>query len=148
MVKFIGTYRAKIDDKGRLIFPHSFKALMASEESKQLVVKKDMFAECLLMYTYAEWEKESESVKSRLNFFKKEHNIFWREYMRERAIVEPDEKLGRITIPKNLLDNISAEKEVVFCGSDHKIEIWALEKYEIQAISNEQFIDLAEKILG
>lgn len=148
MVKFIGTHRVKIDDKGRLIFPKAFKVLISSETSKQLVIKKDIFADCLVMFTYQEWERESENVKSRLNFFNREHSLFWREYMRGRAIVEPDENLGRITIPKELLECISVKKEVVFSGSDHKIEIWASEKYDQQAIGNDKFVELAEKILG
>ena len=106
MVKFIGEYNAKVDDKGRLILPSSFKASITPGGDMRLVLKKDLFSDCLEMYTYEEWTQESEQVKSRLNFFNREHASFWREYMRERAIVEPDEKLGRITIPKKLLEQI------------------------------------------
>jgi len=120
------------------------------EEGSKLcfVVKKDLFTDCLEMFAFSEWERESEAVKARLNFFNKEHSMFWREYMRDRAIVEPDEKLGRILIPKRLLENIGVNKEVVFSGNDHKIEIWAREKFEKQKLGNEDFVSLAQKILG
>lgn len=143
MVKFIGEYNAKVDDKGRIVFPSAFKSIMPADEAMIFVVKKDIFADCLEMYTYSEWEKQSEETKSKLNFFNRVHAEFWREYMRNRAIVEPDSKLGRISIPKKLLDSIGVEKEVVFCGSDHKIEIWARDKYESSALSNEEYISLA-----
>ena len=148
MAKFIGEYSVKIDDKGRMIFPSVFKSVFAPEEKIALVVKKDIFENCLQMYTYTQWEEESEQVKARLNFFKREHSEFWREYMRDRAVVEPDEKLGRITIPKKMLESIGAEKEMIFVGNDHKIEIWSKEQYNKKQMSSDAFIALAESILG
>ncbi|MEF9931529.1 MAG: protein mraZ [Bacteroidales bacterium] len=148
MAKFIGEYCVKIDDKGRLIFPSAFKSVFAQGEALSFVIKKDLFENCLDMYTYQEWEKESELLKGKLNFFNKEHAMFWREYMRDRAIVEPDEKLGRISIPKKLLAGVGANKEMIFAGNDHKIEIWAKEKFEAKQMEQDDFVSLAEKILG
>ena len=148
MAKFIGEYSVKIDDKGRMIFPSAFKAVLSCEPTMALVVKKDMFEDCLEMYTYAQWEEESNGVKGRLNFFRKEHAQFWREYMRDRAVVDPDEKLGRITIPKKILDSIGAQKEMIFVGNDHKIEIWSKEQYNKKQMSSEEFVNLAQNILG
>ncbi len=148
MAKFIGCYKAKVDDKGRLIFPAAFKSSMGEGASLRFVVKKSLFAECLEMYAYDEWEKDSEAVRSRLNFFNPEHAAFWREYMRGTADVEPDSKLGRMMIPKEMLDRVGITKEVVFAGNNHLIEIWNKEKYEAKAMKSEDFVALAEKILG
>lgn len=147
MIKFIGEYTVKVDDKGRLILPSSFKSVISVDDLR-LVVKKDLFSNCLEMFTYEEWAKESEKVKSRLNFFNREHSQFWREYMRDRAVVEPDEKLGRISIPKRLLEQIGVEREVVFAGNDHKIEIWAKENFQNTKLPESDYLALAEKILG
>ena len=98
------------------------------------------------MYTFDEWQRQSEEVKSKLDFFNKEHAIFWREYMRNRAIVEPDGKLGRISIPKKLLESIGVTKEVVFSGNDYKIEIWSKEKYEASEISKAEYIAIAGRL--
>lgn len=148
MAKFIGCCKAKVDDKGRLIFPSAFKSSMGEGARLRFVVKKSLFAECLEMYTYEQWEQDSEAVRSRLNFFNKEHANLWREYMRGTADVEPDSKLGRMTIPRALLEKAGIEKEVVFAGNNHLIEIWDKEKYEAQAMSGDEFVALAEKILG
>ena len=147
MVKFVGEHRAKLDDKGRLIFPSAFKSLMG-DQPLCFVVKKDLFSDCLSIYTYAEWERESEEIKAKLNFFNKEHSTFWRAYMKDRALIEPDGKLGRITIPKYLLDSINVTKGVVFSGNDHKIELWAKELFDANRMENDEFVSLAEKILG
>ncbi|MDE7126825.1 MAG: hypothetical protein K2O58_02875 [Bacteroidales bacterium] len=155
MIKFIGEYTAKIDDKGRLVLPSAFKAIMAAdsrvsgsedtagEADMRMVIKKDIYEDCLEMYTYDEWVRQSEELKSRLNFLKREHAMFWRAYMRDRALVEPDGKLGRISIPKKLLESIGADKEVVFSGNDHKIEIWAKERFESNEVTDEEFVALA-----
>lgn len=148
MIKFVGEYRAKTDDKGRLVFPSAFKALMGSDGPMRLVVKKDLFAPCLNIYTYEEWERESEEIKSRLNFFNRDHAALWRGYMSGRAIVEPDGKIGRISIPRQMLDSIGVDREVVFAGNDHKIELWARGTFEESRLSEEEFTALAEKILG
>ncbi len=143
MNTFIGEYTVKIDDKGRMVFPSAFKSLMPADGDMRFVIKKDIFEDCLEMYTFEEWERQSSEVKSRLNFFNRDHAMFWREYMRDRAIVEPDGKVGRISVPKKLLEAIGVNKEVVFSGNDYKIEIWAREKFEEARISNEQYISLA-----
>ena len=148
MAKFIGEYSVKIDDKGRMIFPSAFKGVFAPEEKIALVVKKDIFENCLQMYTWQQWEEESNQVKARLNFFKREHSEFWREYMRDRAVVEPDEKLGRITIPKKMLESIGAEKEMIFVGNDHKIEIWSKEMADKPFMTPEAFEKELQKIMG
>lgn len=145
MVKFIGEYTGKIDDKGRVVFPSSFKSLMSAgcNGDMRLVVRKDIYEPCLEMYVYEEWQRQSEEVREKLNFFDASHARFWRAYMQDRAEVEPDAKLGRISIPKKLLESIGASKEIVFAGNDHKIEIWDKATYEASRISQDEFIKLA-----
>ena len=112
----------------------------------RFVVKKDIFAPCLEMYPFEEWERQSAEVKSKLNFFNAEHAKFWREYMRNRSVVEPDPKFGRISISRKLLDAIGITKEAVFSGNDYKIEIWAKDQYEASQITNEEYIAIAGKL--
>ena len=146
MVTFIGEYTSKIDDKGRMVFPAPLKGMLPPGSDMRFVIKKDLFEPCLQMYTLEEWEHTSAEVKSKLNFFNKQHAIFWREYMRDRDVVEPDAKLGRITVSRKLLDSIGVTKEVVFSGNDFKIEIWAKEEFEKQRIPNEEYIAIAESL--
>ena len=148
MAEFIGYYKAKVDDKGRLIFPAAFKSVMGEGADMRFVVKKSLFSPCLEMYSFQQWEAESGAVKARLNFFNKEHALFWREYMRGTAVVEPDSKLGRLMIPKELLSQAGITKEVVFAGCNHIIEIWDKESYDASAMESPEYVSLAEKILG
>lgn len=145
---FIGSYKAKVDDRGRLIFPSAFKSILGEDADMRFVVKKSLFAPCLEMYAFKQWEAESEEVRKKLNFFNKEHALLWREYMRGTAIVEPDGKLGRLTIPRELMLQAGIGKEAVFAGNNHIIEIWSKDTYESSQLSSGDFVALAEKILG
>ena len=147
MVTFIGEYTARLDDKGRLVFPSALTAAMPKGSDMRFVVKKDLFEPCLMMYTLEEWTRQSEHVKDSLDLtFNRKHALFWREYMRDRDVVEPDPKFGRISISRKLLDTIGVGKEVVFSGNDFRIEIWAKEKFEESRISNDEIIAIAESL--
>lgn len=166
MVKFIGEYDARLDDKGRVVVPSAFKSIVSEtlktdtarldaetdgadgEPEIRFVIKKDLFADCLNMFTYEQWDKESEQVRSRLNLFRREDAAWYREYMTDRALVTLDRKVGRIIIPKPLLAKVGIVKDVVFAGNDYKIEIWSKESYGKNRMSEEEFSALTEKLLG
>ena len=143
MASFIGQYEAKVDDKGRLVFPAAFKALLPEGELPRLVIKKNIFEDCLEMYTGKEWERQSDELKSKLNFLNKDHAAFWRKCMRACAEVILDARIGRFAVPRNLLEKIGVTKEVVFSGNDYKIELWAKEKFADSEISDEVYLKIA-----
>lgn len=146
MTKFMGTYRSKVDDKGRVVFPAPFKGAVPQGGDMRFVVKKSIYSDCLDMYAYEEWEQESERIRESLDFFNPRHEIFWREYMRDCTVVEPDPKLGRISIPGYLLNAIGVKKEVAFLGMNFKIEIWAGEKIDAAKVSREDYVAIAQSL--
>lgn len=148
MVSFIGNFIGKVDDKGRVVFPAVFKAAVSAEAGllpdqladMRLVVRKDIYTDCLEIYTYSEWEKQASAIRESLDIvFNREHAAFWRKYMSGCAVVEPDNRLGRISIPKELLEAIGVIKEVVFAGVGYKIELWARERRDAGLISDQQY---------
>ena len=68
--------------------------------------------------------------------------------MSDTVTVVPDAKLGRITIPREILDKAGIDKEVVFLGVDYKVEIWAKEEIEGGRLSADEFRMLGRKISG
>lgn len=146
MVTFIGTYTSKVDDKGRLVFPAPFKGAVPPGEDMRFVIKKSLYSDSLDMYSYQEWELESGKIRESLDFFNPEHVSFWREYMSDCVVVEPDAKFGRISIPRYLLDAIGVGKDVAFFGVNFKIEIWAKEKFEESRISKDKYIAIAKSL--
>jgi len=147
MVNFFGEFTVKMDDKNRLVLPSSFKSFL-NDGDMRFVVRKEIFSDCLEMFTFEDWNAESEKIRAKLNMNNREHALLWREYNREVALVTPDEKMGRISIPKKLLEKIGIVKEVVFVGIGNKIEVWASEKYQNSKLSDNDYLSLLEKILG
>lgn len=146
MVTFIGKYTSKVDDRGRLVFPAPLKGAVPPGGDLRFVIKKSLYDDCLEMWSYAEWERESDRIRETLDFFNPQHVQFWREYMRDCDIVEPDAKLGRISISRYLLDAIGVDREVVFFGINFKIEIWAREKFESSKVSKEDYVAIAKSL--
>lgn len=146
MVTFFGKYTSRLDDKGRLVLPSKLKEAAGAGGDLRFVIKKSIYDDCLEMYTFEEWNSLSEKTRSELDFFNPDHVAFWREYMRDCCVVEPDAKFGRISIPRELLDAIGVVKEVAFLGTGFKIELWACEKYEASRLSNENFVAIARSL--
>ncbi|MDR1681039.1 MAG: hypothetical protein LBS12_04555 [Prevotellaceae bacterium] len=147
MAAFIGEYTSKLDDRGRLIFPSELRA-QAADKGGSYVVRKNVFNASLELYTMEEWDKLSAQVKSRINLLTQAGNEVWEGFNRNRAIVTPDEKMSRITIPKHLLEKIGVQKEVIFVGQDFKIQVWAKENWMAAAMPEKEFAVLFEKLLG
>ncbi len=146
MSSFIGDYICKIDDRGRITLPTAFKKAMSSDSKETFVVKKDIYEKCLILYPLNEWERQMEIIRSKINPYNKEHNIFLRGFFKGTAEIELDTN-NRILIPKRMLEECNIEKEAVLAGQDTKIEIWSKNEYE-KVSSGEDFARLAERIMA
>ena len=147
MTSFVGDYGCKVDEKGRVLFPAAFKKQIASASPDRFVVKKDIFESCLVLFPMEEWERQNTLIRKNTNPYNKEHNRFLREFYRGTAEVTLDSS-GRLLIPKRLLELVGADKDLVLAGMDGKIEIWAKDKYEGVRSGEDEFAQLAEKIMG
>ena len=49
-MRFTGTIEAKADAKGRVFFPAMFRKVLASAGEEQLVLSRDAFQPCLVLY--------------------------------------------------------------------------------------------------
>lgn len=119
---------------------------MTGSNQEKFVIKKDIFENCLVLFPNAEWERQIRVIRKKINPYKKEHNIFLRRFYKGMAELQLDAS-NRLLIPKRLLDEIEADKDLVMAGQFGKIEIWAREKYERIEISDDEFAGLAEDIM-
>ena len=148
MSEFRGEHTVKLDDKGRLIFPSPLKGQAASDSDGRYIVKKHIHLNCLEICPIEEWKIEMEKIKKRLNMNIAKHALLWSEYNRNTAEITPDEKTGRISVPKQLLEMIGIEKEVVFVGLGDTINLWAKNVYEGSVMGGDDLASLVEDILG
>jgi MraZ protein len=147
MYSFIGDYTCKVDDKGRMLFPAALKKQNKSASPDRYVIKKDIFENCLVLFTMEEWERQNALIRRNTNPYNREHNKFLREFYRGTAELALDSS-GRILIPKHLLEMINASKNLVLTGQDSRIEVWAKDRYDAHEFNENSFAELAEKILG
>jgi MraZ protein len=80
MATFIGDYPCKADAKGRIMLPSAFKKQMPSAAADRFVVRKDIFENCLVLYTIEDWNLQLEKIRSRINPYNREHNKFLQEF--------------------------------------------------------------------
>ncbi len=147
MITFIGDYTCKLDDKGRVLLPSAFIRQMAHGKQDRFVLKKDIFEKCLVMYPMDEWERQNSILLSHTNPYNREHNKFLREYFKNTAEITLDSN-NRLLLPRRLLDDINADKEIVLAGQPGKIEIWPRSTYDAIESGSDEFASLAEKIMG
>jgi MraZ protein len=146
MTTFIGEYSCKLDVKGRLMLPVAFKKQNTGSDQERYVIKKDIFENCLVLYPMDEWERQTKLIRKKLNPYNKEHNIFLRRFFKGMAELTLDSN-NRMLIPKRLLDEIKADKDVVMAGQMGKIEIWAKDQYDAVNVGDNEFAGMAEKIM-
>jgi MraZ protein len=147
MATFIGDYTCKVDVKGRIILPSAFKKQLPAGAEDHFVVRKDIFEDCLVLYSIEDWNRQIEKIRKTINPYNREHNKFLRNFYKGTAELFLDAN-NRMLIPKRLLDLIGADRDVVLAGQDGRIEIWAANIYERIDMPADDFADLAEKLLG
>jgi MraZ protein len=147
MATFIGDYTCKVDAKGRIILPMAFKRQMPAGAQDHFVVRKDIFEHCLVLYSIEDWNRQIEKIRSRINPYNREHNLFLRNFFKGTAELTLDNN-NRLLVPKRLMDLAGIGRDVVLAGQDGRIEMWAADQYEKIGMPSEDFANLAEKLMG
>ncbi len=147
MATFIGDFVCKADAKGRIVLPSLFKKVMNAMEENRFVVRKDLYTNCLLVYPYPDWEQHVEDIRSKVNMYDRNDNMFYRQYIRAAAVVAFDAN-GRLLVPKRIMEKIDMPKEVVLVGVDNKLEMWCKVEFEGGSKSDEELGDMMQSILG
>jgi len=146
MAHFIGEHSAKIDSKGRVLFPASFRKQLAGEGQEEFVLNRG-FERCLVLYPRKEWDLISGQL-AKLNPFKKENRLFVRQFNNGAMPIWLD-SAGRMLIGKDLLSYAGISSDVIFAANGNKIELWAKADYdEMMQIDSDAFGDLAERVMG
>lgn len=125
-MSFIGQFQAKLDSKNRVFLPSGFRRHLqaGSAGDVTLVVRKDFFENCLVIYPESQWQAEVEKVRSKLNRFDNAQQMVYRKLVSEAQEVTLDAN-GRMLVSRNLLDKVGIGQEVLFVGMEQTIEMWA-----------------------
>lgn len=146
MIRFLGNIDAKLDAKGRIFIPSQFRKQLLNATEENLIMRKDIFQDCLTLYPESVWNEDLNELRSRLNKWNAKHQQILRQFVRDVEIIVPDSN-GRILIPKRYLKMVQIENEVELIGVDNKIEIWSKNKAEESLLDPSEFGKMLEEIM-
>ena len=147
MDTIIGTYECKVDAKGRVLLPAPLKKQLATSLQNGFVLKRSVFQPCLELYPMKEWDLMMQKI-NKLNKFVKKNNDFIRRFTAGVKVVEID-ALGRLLVPRDLVQFANITKDVVFSSAVNIVEIWDKDLYEKSINGTDvDFADLAEEVMG
>ena len=144
-MRFVGDYTAKTDAKGRVFLPAIFRRQLDGMDEEALILRKDVFQKCLVLYPMSVWNAQVDDLQSRLSPWDRKDQMMLRQFVADAEQVELDSQ-GRILLSKNKLQYAGITSEVRFLAGVDRIEIWS--KDALDALMAEADGNLGDDIEG
>lgn len=122
-MRFTGNSDAKADSKGRVFLPAAFRKLLTQAGEEGLVMRRDIFQKCLVLYPRSVWDHMLDKVVASTSPFSSKGRDVMRRLVAGTESLSIDSD-GRILIPRRYLELAGITSEVRFIGMDDTIEIW------------------------
>jgi transcriptional regulator MraZ len=132
-----GTYRHRIDAKGRLPVPAAFRRALAEAGPPTLVLTP--LDQCLAAYPRAEWARLEQQL-AQLQPFSGPAKALTR-LVASRAVDCDLDAQGRVLLPPGLRAAAGLEVEAVVIGVLNRFEVWAPERWESFLADSERLLD-------
>ena len=122
-MRFIGSIEAKTDSKGRAFLPVVFRKALQVSGEETLIMRKDVFQHCLVLYPLSVWNGMVDNLHSRLNRWNKRDQQIFRQFVSDLVSSTLDGN-GRFLIPRAYLEWARIDdQQIRFIGMDDCIEI-------------------------
>ena len=145
-MRFLGNIEARVDAKGRVFLPSVFRRLLQTSGKESLVLRKDVFQPCLVIYPESVWNKQMDDLRARLNRWNREHQQIYRQFVSDVEAISLDGN-GRFLIPRRYIEMASINGEVKFIGMGDSIEIWSTANTEQPFMEADAFGKALEEIM-
>lgn len=146
-MRFLGNIEAKTDAKGRAFLPATFRKTLQQSDEERLVMRKDVFQPCLVLYPESVWNNQMDTLRQRLSRWNKQHQQVFRKFVSEVEVLTLDGN-GRLLIPKRYQRMAGIEQDIKFVGMGDTIEIWSSKKAEEEQMTAEDFESALEKLMA
>ena len=146
-MRFLGNSEAKTDAKGRIFLPAIFRKQLQAAAEECLIMRKDIYQDCLILYPESAWNTQLNELRSHLNNWNPRHQMIFRQFVSDVEIITLDSN-GRFLIPKRYLKLAKIEQDVRIIGMNDTIEIWSKEVADKPFIDPEDFGRELEAIMG
>ena len=131
---FLSTHENKLDKKGRVSVPASFRSYLSSMGYNSVVCYPSFNNLSIEACPQNRIEKLSDSIDS-LNPFEEKRDIFATSVLADSVSLQFDSE-GRISIPNKLLEHAKIKQIMLFVGQGKTFQIWEsklFEKFKSQA---------------
>ncbi len=145
-IQFIGSSDAKADSKGRVFLPANFRHVMQKAGEEAMVMRKDVFQDCLVIYPESVWKAQLAALRTRLSRWNRQEQQIFRQFSADAEVLTTDSN-GRILLSRRYRELAGINMEVRFIGMDDTIEIWAREKVDVPFVEPEIFGAEIERLM-
>lgn len=145
-MRFTGNSDAKADSKGRVFLPAAFRKILLAEGEEGLILRRDIFQSCLVLYPLTVWNQLVDSITERTSPFDRRGRDNLRRFVADSEAVSLDAD-GRFLIPRRYLELVGIQNEVRFIGMDNTIEIWNRKTAEELLSQSDNFADDIEQMM-
>ena len=146
-MRFLGNIEAKVDAKGRVFLPATFRKVLQTGGEESLVMRKDVFQPCLTLFPESVWNRQMDEMRSKLNRWDREHQSIFRQFVSDVEAVTLDGN-GRFLIPKRYIEMADIQQGARFIGMGDSIEIWSEKNTEKPFMEPEEFGVALESIMS
>ncbi len=143
---FLSTFHNKIDKKGRISIPPSFRSVLAHKGLQSVVLFQSIHINAIEGMGMDRMEKISQSI-DQLDLFSQAHND-WTSSVFANAHVLSFDSEGRITLPSDLCQAIGIDKEAAFVGQGPTFQIWSPDNLAIHQHQARQRIQNNNNSIG
>lgn len=134
MQTFVGNIEGRLDEKGRIFVPATYRKILAEADSKRLVMRRDTDNECLMFYPEQVWNEKVEQMRQVLDEWNPEDQLILMQFMADAEYMEMDGQ-GRILLQKKNLETIGAQQDVLFVGMLNRFALWTPENFAAKRLS-------------
>lgn len=145
MALFLSTFVNKVDKKGRVSVPASFRAALSGESYQGFIAFRSHKHDAIECCSYSRMEQLSQSVDT-LDMFSQEQDDFTAAIFADSLQI-PFDGDGRIVLPKKLLDYSGIAGDISFVGRGATFQIWLPEKFDIAQADSRARIKKAQSTL-
>lgn len=129
MLKFLSTTTNRVDKKGRVSVPASFRANIPQGGYQGVIAYKSFKHPCIEGSDISFMEKLSERIHSDFGFFSDENEALATVLLGKATQLGFDPE-GRIHIPKDYMEHAGVKDSATFVGLGNKFQIWNPDEYE------------------
>lgn len=146
-MRFLGNIEARTDTKGRAFLPAAFRKVLQAAGEDHLVLRKDVFQQCLVLYPESVWNEQMDALRARLSRWNPTHQQIFRQFVSDVEMVTLDSS-GRLLMPRRYLQMAGIEQDIKFIGMGDTIEVWSNERTQQPFMEAADFGKALEEIMG